>query len=128
MSKLSRRQFVQVTGAGLVASSVGFAQQAALTAGEVVSRIRKNLGIPWDYGTYRDNFKIGGPETVVSGIATSFGANLRVLQLAKKAGLNMVIPHEPTFYSDGDRVDLVKDDPLYKLKLDWANRNGIAPA
>ena len=125
MSKLSRRQFVQVTGAGLVASSVGFAQQAALTAGEVVSRIRKNLGIPWDYGTYRDNFKIGGPETVVSGIATSFGANLRVLQLANKAAMNMVIVHEPTFYSDGDRIDLVKNDPLYKAKLEWADLNNI---
>jgi putative NIF3 family GTP cyclohydrolase 1 type 2 len=125
MSKLSRRQFVQATGAGVLASGIGFAQQAPLTAGEVVRRIRKNLGIPWDYGTYRDNFKIGGPETVVSGIATSFGANLRVLQLANKAAMNMVIVHEPTFYSDGDRIDLVKNDPLYKAKLEWADLNNI---
>jgi putative NIF3 family GTP cyclohydrolase 1 type 2 len=96
-----------------------------LTAGEVVDRIKKNLGIPWNDSTYRDTFKIGGPDSVVMGIASSFGANLRVLQLAQKAGLNMVIPHEPTFYSDGDRVDLVKDDPLYKMKLEWANRNNI---
>jgi putative NIF3 family GTP cyclohydrolase 1 type 2 len=62
---------------------------------------------------------------VVAGIATSFGANLRVLQLANKAGLNMVIVHEPTFYSDGDRIDLVKNDPLYKAKLEWADLNNI---
>jgi putative NIF3 family GTP cyclohydrolase 1 type 2 len=127
MSKLSRRQFVQITGAGLAASRLGLAAQTAatLTAGEVVDRIKKNIGIPWDNTSYRDTFKIGGPTDVIHGIATSFGANLRVLQLAQKAGLNFVIVHEPTFYSDGDRIDLVKDDPMYKEKLDWANRNHI---
>jgi hypothetical protein len=83
-------------------------------AAEVVDRIKKKLGIPWNDSTYRDTFKIGGPDSAVTGIATSFGGNLRVLQLARKAGLNMTIVHEPTFYSDGDRSDLVKDDALYK--------------
>lgn len=129
MSKISRRQFVQITGAGLgagmMASNMAWAVGGKITAGEVVNRIKKNLGIPWNYATYRDTFKIGGPDTVVTGIATSFGANLRVLQLANKANMNMVIVHEPTFYSDGDRIDLVKDDPMYKAKLDWANLNNI---
>jgi hypothetical protein len=122
MSRLSRRQFVHIAGSGLAGGSA-LAQRGKLSAGEVVDRIKKNLGIPWNNSTYRDTFKIGGPESLVTGIATSFGGNLRVLQLAKKEGLNMAIVHEPTFYSDGDRIDLVKDDPLYKLKLDWANQN-----
>ncbi len=125
MSNVSRRQFVQAAASGLAVGKLSLAGPGKLTAGEVVERIKKNLGIPWNDSTYRDTFKIGGRDSVVTGIASSFGANLRVLQLAKKEGLNMVIPHEPTFYSDGDRVDLVKDDPLYKLKLDWANRNNI---
>jgi putative NIF3 family GTP cyclohydrolase 1 type 2 len=129
MSSVSRRQFVQIAGAGLLAnnlaSNLGFAQQGGLTAGEVVNRIKKNLGIPWNYATYRDTFKIGGPDTVVTGIASSFGANLRVLQLANQAAMNMVIVHEPTFYSDGDRIDLVKNDPLYKAKLEWADLNNM---
>jgi putative NIF3 family GTP cyclohydrolase 1 type 2 len=129
MSKLSRREFVHLTGAGLVASNLvgnlSWAQSGKLTAKEVVDRIKANLGIPWKYSTYRDTFKIGGPESMVSGIATSFGANLRVLQLANQQGLNMVIVHEPTFWSDGDRLDLVKDDPLYKTKLQWAELNNI---
>jgi putative NIF3 family GTP cyclohydrolase 1 type 2 len=123
MSRLSRRQFVHIAGSGLAGGSLGLAQRGKLSAGEVVDRIKKNLGIPWNNSTYRDTFKIGGSESVVTGIATSFGGNLRVLKLAKKMGLNMAIVHEPTFYSDGDRIDLVKDDPLYKLKLDWANQN-----
>jgi putative NIF3 family GTP cyclohydrolase 1 type 2 len=123
MSKLSRRQFVHIAASGLAGGSLALAQRGKLSAREVVDRIKKNLGIPWNNSTYRDTFKIGGPESVVTGIATSFGGNLRVLQLAKNQGLNMAIVHEPTFYSDGDRIDLVKDDPLYKLKLDWATQN-----
>jgi putative NIF3 family GTP cyclohydrolase 1 type 2 len=123
MRRLSRRQFVHIAGSGLAGGSLALAQRGKPSAGEVVDRIKKSLGIPWNNSTYRDTFKIGGPESVVTGIATSFGGNLRVLQLAKKEGLNMAIVHEPTFYSDVDRIDLVKDDPLYKLKLDWAYQN-----
>jgi len=125
MDRVSRRQFTLMAGATLATRELAQGAQATLTAGEVVNRIKKNLGIPWNGSTYRDTFKIGGPDSPVKGIATSFGGNLRVLQLAQKADLNMVIVHEPTFYSDADRLDLVKDDPLYKRKLDWANRNKI---
>src|SRR6266404_730252 len=99
MSNLTRRRFALMAGAGLAAGNLAQAQHGKLTAGEVVERIKKNLGIPWDTSSYRDTFKIGGPDAVVTGIATSFGGNLRVLQLAQKAGLNMIIVHEPTFYS-----------------------------
>lgn len=125
MSSLSRRRFVQMTGAGLVASNVAWPLEGTLAAGEVVERIKDHLGIPWDYSTYRDTFKIGNPDSRVAGIATSFGANLRVLKLANDAGLNMVIVHEPTFYSDGDRIDLVRDDPLYRMKLQWAELSNV---
>ena len=101
------------------------AKKATLTAGEVVSRIKANLGIPWNPKTFRDKFHIGGPDMEVHGIATSFGANFRVLDLAQKAGLNMVIVHEPTFYSDADVIDWIKDDPMYLYKLDWATKHNI---
>ena len=42
-----------------------------MTAGEVVDRIKKNLGVPWRDTTYRDTFKSGGPDTLVRGIATT---------------------------------------------------------
>jgi putative NIF3 family GTP cyclohydrolase 1 type 2 len=125
MSRLSRRQFALMAGAGVASASLAQAQQGKIAAGEVVDRIKANLKIPWNMNTYRDTFKIGGPESQVTGIATSFGSNLRVLQLARKADLNMVIVHEPTFYSDADRLDLIEGDPLYKLKLDWATKNNV---
>jgi len=45
MFNLSRRQFVQMAGAGLAAGSLAQAQQGKLTAGEVVERIKKNQGV-----------------------------------------------------------------------------------
>ena len=136
MSNLTRRQFALMAGAGLAAVNLADAQSGKLTAGEVVDRIKKNIGNPWPANdpSFRDTFKIGGPDMPVTGIATSFGGNLRVLQIAQKAGLNMVIVHEPTFYADADvrtpgttggsECDAAcQSDSLYKLKLDWANAN-----
>jgi putative NIF3 family GTP cyclohydrolase 1 type 2 len=102
---------------------MAFANGEKITAGEVVARIKKNLGIPWNDKTYRDTYKIGDENVPVTGIVTTFGTNFSLMEKAIKAGANMIIPHEPTFWSDADLVGLVKDDPLYKYKLDYANKN-----
>jgi putative NIF3 family GTP cyclohydrolase 1 type 2 len=124
--KLTRRQFAALGGGSMIAGSLASAQPGKLTAGEVVVRIRKNLGIPWDETTYRDTFKTGGPDTVVQGISSTFMSSLSVLQRSVKAGNNMIVTHEPTFWSDPDRIEPIKDDPMYKFKLDYANKNNIA--
>jgi putative NIF3 family GTP cyclohydrolase 1 type 2 len=129
MSNLSRRQFAQIAGAGLAAGNLmtgsrAFAQ-GKITAGEVVQRIMKSQGVPWISTGFRDNFKIGGPDMAVTGISTSFGGNLSVLQKSVKAGLNMLITHEPTFWTDGDVIGRVQDDPVYIQKLEWARKNNV---
>jgi putative NIF3 family GTP cyclohydrolase 1 type 2 len=96
-----------------------------MTAGEVVDRIKKNLGGPWRDTTYRDTFKSGGPETVVTGIATTAFVTLEVIQKAGAAGLNMIIPHEDTFWNDRDDVTVVNRDPLYQTKLDLLRKHNI---
>lgn len=125
MSNVSRREFVALAGATLAAGKLAIAQQGQgkITAGEVVDRIKKNLGIPWNDKTFRDTYKIGDPSMPVNGIVTTFGTNFSLMEKAVKAGANMIIPHEPTFWSDADHVELVKDDPLYKFKLGYANKN-----
>lgn len=94
-----------------------------MTANEVVERIKKNLGVPWNEKTYRDTFKVGDPNTEVKGIATTFMATLDLIQRAHAAGMNFVITHEPTFWSDTDTVKDLADDPVYKFKLDFCTRN-----
>jgi putative NIF3 family GTP cyclohydrolase 1 type 2 len=96
-----------------------------MTANEVVERIKKNLGLPWNEKTYRDTFKVGDPNTEVKGIATTFMATLDLIQRAHAAGMNFVITHEPTFWSDRDTVSDVADDPIYKFKVDFCARNNM---
>jgi putative NIF3 family GTP cyclohydrolase 1 type 2 len=98
---------------------------AALNAGEVIARIKTKLGVPWREATYRDTFKFGGPETEVKGIATSMFCNFDVIRRAADAGLNMIIPHEDTYWNDRDDVTIVSSDPLYKTKVDFMTSHNI---
>jgi putative NIF3 family GTP cyclohydrolase 1 type 2 len=94
-------------------------EAADMTAGDVVDRIKRNLGVPWRDTTYRDTFKSGGPDTPVTGIATTVFTSFDVLQRAVAAGLNMIIPHEDTFWNDRDDVTIVSRSPLYEQKVDF---------
>ncbi len=79
------------------------AQQAPLKAQAVIDRIQKNVGIPWTTPTV-DTFKAGDPNTPVTGIAVTMMATLDVIQRAAASGKNLVITHEPTFYSHMDQT------------------------
>jgi putative NIF3 family GTP cyclohydrolase 1 type 2 len=96
-----------------------------MTAGEVVDRVKKNLGAPWRDTTYRDTFKSGGPDTPVTGIATTVFASLDVIQRAVAAGLNMIVPHEVTYWNDRDDVSVVGADPLYRQKAEYLARHNV---
>jgi putative NIF3 family GTP cyclohydrolase 1 type 2 len=98
---------------------------STLTAGEVVARIKANLGFPWRESTYRDTFKFGGPDTVVTGIATTMFDSYDAIRRAAEAGLNMMIPHEDTYWNDRDDVSIVSGDPAYKLKIDFMREHNI---
>ena len=123
MAPLSRRSFL-LAGAGLSAARHVY-PQSALTAGEVISRIKANAGIPWREQTV-DNLIAGSPETPVRGIATTMMATFDVVQRAAAAGRNMVITHEPTFYTHQDRTETLADNALYHQKLDYLNQHGMA--
>lgn len=98
---------------------------AALTAGEIVNRIKANLGVPWRDATYRDTFKFGGPETPVTGIATTVFCTFDVVRQAAQAGLNMIVPHEDTYWNDRDDVTIVGEDPVYRAKVEFMRTHGI---
>ena len=96
-----------------------------LTAGEIVNRIKSNLGMPWRDTTYRDTFKFGGPETEVKGIATTMFCSYGAIQRGIEAGFNMFIPHEDTYWNDRDDVTIVSGDPLYKTKVDFMTKHNV---
>ena len=128
---LSRRQFVALTGAALLAPSALGAQTEALTARQAIERIKKHVGVPWQYrnndkGRHTvDTFKAGNPDTRIRGIATSFMSTLDVLQRSAAAGLNLIITHEPTFWNGMDSLDGLTDDPLYLHKMKFIKDNDL---
>jgi putative NIF3 family GTP cyclohydrolase 1 type 2 len=75
-----------------------------LTAREVIARIQKEVGVPWQSDTV-DTFKAGDPDTPVTGIAVTMMATLDVLQRAAAAGDNLIITHEPTFFDHLDKAE-----------------------
>jgi putative NIF3 family GTP cyclohydrolase 1 type 2 len=110
-------------GAGLAATATP-ALSATLTAGEILNRMKQNVGGPWRDGGV-DHFTVGGPDTAVRGVATVMMCSLDAMKDSLKAGCNFIITHEPTWWSHQDRLDELQDDPLYKAKLAYATRNNL---
>jgi putative NIF3 family GTP cyclohydrolase 1 type 2 len=96
-----------------------------MNAGEIVDRIKRNIGIEWRETGYRDTFKFGSAETEVAGIATTVFLTIEVVERAAAAGLNMIIPHEDTYWNDRDDVNVVSGDPLYATKVELMRRHDI---
>jgi len=84
-----------------------FAQAAQPTAAQIIDRIQKQVGVPWKTPTV-DTFKAGDPNAAVTGIAVTMMATLDVLERAAAAHKNLVITHEPTFYSHLDQTAVLE--------------------
>ena len=124
----TRRKFTQ---SGLLASvaallgSSGMPTFAAepLTAQQIVDKLIVAMGPAWHPTSYRDTFKMGDPDTPVKGVACCFMSTFDVIKRAHAKGLNFVISHEPTMWTDPDLLAPVQNDPLFKLKLEFVNDN-----
>ena len=114
----SRRSLL-FAGAGLALAG------DAPTAGQIIERIKQNVGLPWRAETV-DRIVAGDAEIPVKGVATTMMATLDVLQRAAAAGKNLVITHEPTFWLHQDTTAGLEQDPTYRFKADFIKRNGMA--
>lgn len=86
----------------LAAASLCVAQQP--TAQQIIDRIQQHVGVPWTTPTV-DTFKAGDPNEKVTGVAVTMMATFDVLKRAAAEGKNLVITHEPTFYTHQDATD-----------------------
>lgn len=98
----------------------------AQTAAEIVRLIGVQSGVPARETTV-DTFKAGNPETRVTGIAVTMMATLETLQRAVAQGCNLVITHEPTFYSHRDATDVLakESDAVYSAKERYIAEHGL---
>jgi putative NIF3 family GTP cyclohydrolase 1 type 2 len=125
-AKLSRRQMIFAAGAVGAGARLMNAQDATLTARQVVERIQKNVGIPWRETTV-DNFKDGSnPDAPLTGIATTMVATFDLLRRAAAAKKNMIVVHEPTFYSNLDDPKDISADPVFLLKRNFIATNKLS--
>jgi putative NIF3 family GTP cyclohydrolase 1 type 2 len=104
MARLKQVFFGVLLATFIVPVPPAAAQQKSLTARQVIERIQAHVGVPWQSDTV-DTFKAGNPDTPVTGITVTMMATLDVLKRAAAAGNNLIITHEPTFYSHLDKPD-----------------------
>ena len=114
------RRSLLIAGAALASTWRAHSQNSGdvIIVQQVVDRIKAKVGIPWLAETV-DGLIVGSPGIQVHGIATTAMATLDVLQRAAAASLNMVITHEPTFYSHQDATGPLATDPTYLAKREF---------
>ena len=125
MSSFSRREFV--VGGSAFVSQLAVAQvvQPKLTAGEVVNRIKQQVGIPWRTKTV-DQIVAGDENTPVNGIASVMMATLEVVERAAAEGKNMIVTHETPFYLHQDHTEDIRDNDVLRYKLDFIRKHNMA--
>ena len=134
MAEISRREFALLAAVvPIVGGREVFAAQA-LTAQQIVERIKKNIGVEWKPDSV-DGVKAGDPSAIAKGIVTTSMATLAVLQEAAKAGANFVITAQPTFYgradvptpppSRGAAAPAPISDPVFTAKQQFIDKNRL---
>ena len=126
MSPISRRNALVSAGGAIAAAKTLMAQDAGLTARQVVERIQANIGVPWRAVTV-DNFKAGSnPNAPLRGVATTMVATYDLLRRASAANRNFIIVHEPTYYNHQDDPKDLTSDPMFLLKRDFIANNNLS--
>ena len=125
MNPLSRRDFV-IAGSA-IASKIALGQtgKPQLTAGDVVERIKQNVGVPWRTQTV-DQIVGGDASVPVKGIASVMMATQEVIKRCAAEGKNMIVTHETPYYLHQDRYDDIRDNAVLQYKLDFIKKHNMA--
>ena len=95
-----------------------------LIAAEVMQRVIAATGATPPANTV-DTLKAGDPNTVVTGIVTTFMDTYPVLERAVAGGKNLIITHEPTFYNHLDNLSQWSADPVQQQKLAYIKEHHL---
>src|SRR5512136_1566806 len=91
---------------------------------EIVDAITRECKAPYFEKTC-DLLMAGDWLSEVTGIATTFMATVEVIKEATSRGANLIITHEPTFFTGWDATDWLTEDPVYKAKMELIQRNKV---
>ena len=119
MQHVSRRHFLWTAASALAVVDPRLAAQpSALTAKQIVDRLRDKIGTPWR-DTSADGFKAGSPDALVSGIATAVMPTMDVLRRAAAAGHNLIVTQEPAFYTAAEYGGISKQRSVDQIVVNY---------
>ena len=100
--------------------------QNAPTAASVIQTIRDRSGVQLKSPNV-DTFKTGDSTARVTGITVTMMATLDVLKRAVEKGDNLIITHEPTFYSHRDTTGALEseNDKVLAAKRKFIEEHGL---
>lgn len=91
---------------------------------EVVERIIAACNLPPLEQTC-DRLITGEWDREVTGIVTTFMATIDVIRQTIEQGANLIITHEPTYFTHLDQTEWLQDDPVFQLKQKLITENQI---
>ena len=93
-------------------------------AKDVIELIIKNTGIPPMANT-GDIIRGGNPETPITGIITTMFPTMDILKEAVARKCNLIISHEPLYFSSRENTALYGEDPVFLEKQKFINDNNL---
>lgn len=79
------------------------------------------IHLPFRLKNTVDTIKEGDPETEVTGAAVTFIASIDVIKQAIENDINLIITHEPTYYTGRDDREWLAGDEMYEYKKKLIN-------
>ncbi|MBR6442534.1 MAG: Nif3-like dinuclear metal center hexameric protein [Clostridia bacterium] len=94
---------------------------------DVIAKVIGGTGLtPMPVNRTCDRLIAGSPDQEVTCIGSTFMATVDVIRRAIDAGVDMIITHEPTWFTGGDETEWAEDDPVWLAKKELIDRSGIA--
>lgn len=98
-----------------------------MTVQEIIDGIIKKTGLePLPADKTCDQLITGSYHMEVTGIATTFMATVEVIQKAIQIGANLIITHEPTWFTGRDSTQWLENDPVFIEKKKLLEEHNIA--
>jgi len=131
----NRRKFINtgllVMGAVAVSTVPGaavaqnlFYQKPKLTVQDVIDLILKEINLAPIPDTI-DEIKFGDASQLVTGIVSSMFPTVAVIEEAIHLKANLIIVHEPTFYTGVDRTEKLETNAIVEKKKSLLKKNNI---
>jgi putative NIF3 family GTP cyclohydrolase 1 type 2 len=98
-----------------------------MTIQQIIDGVIAKTGVtPLPYEKTCDHLMVGNPNQEVTKIVTTFMATADVIRKAIQLGADMIITHEPTWFTGKDDTDWLQGDAVYEAKRQILQDAGIA--